>query len=80
MVKLALVLAAIYAAVAIAAFIAQRKLMYFPDPERVPPSNFGLAGVEGVRAEEVLDPCTDLLDAAHAHRLRQPGGRGTGRA
>jgi uncharacterized protein len=51
MVKLALVLAAIYAAVAIAAFIAQRKLMYFPDPERVPPSNFGLAGVE----ERMLD-------------------------
>jgi fermentation-respiration switch protein FrsA (DUF1100 family) len=46
MVKLALVLAAIYAAVAIAAFIAQRRLMYFPDPARVPPSNFGLAGVE----------------------------------
>jgi fermentation-respiration switch protein FrsA (DUF1100 family) len=51
MVKLVLVLAAIYAAVAVAAFIAQRKLMYFPDPERVPPSNFGLAGVE----ERVLD-------------------------
>jgi len=51
MVKLALVLAGIYAAVAIAAFIAQRKLMYFPDPERVPPSNFGLAGVE----ERMLD-------------------------
>jgi len=51
MVKLALVLGAIYAAVAVAAFIAQRKLMYFPDPERVPPGNFGLVGVE----ERMLD-------------------------
>lgn len=49
--KLTLVLAAVYAAVAIAAFIAQRKLMYFPDGARVPPSNYGLIGVE----ERVLD-------------------------
>jgi hypothetical protein len=46
MVKLALVLAAVYGLVAIAAFVAQRKLMYFPDPTRVAPSSFALAGVE----------------------------------
>jgi fermentation-respiration switch protein FrsA (DUF1100 family) len=51
MVKLALALASVYAAVAVAAFIAQRKLMYFPDSARVPPSNYGLIGVE----ERVLD-------------------------
>jgi fermentation-respiration switch protein FrsA (DUF1100 family) len=51
MMKLALVLAAVYGAVAIAAFVAQRKLMYFPDGARIPPSNYGLAGV----AERVLD-------------------------
>ena len=48
---LALVLVAVYAAVAIAAFIFQRRLMYFPDVTRVPPSNYGLIGVE----ERVLD-------------------------
>jgi len=49
--KLAFVLASVYAAVAIAAFIAQRRLMYLPDRARVPPSNYGLVGVE----ERVLD-------------------------
>jgi len=51
MMKLAVALASIYAAVAVAAFIAQRKLMYFPDRTRVPPSNYGLLGV----VERVLD-------------------------
>lgn len=51
MMKLVLVLAGTYMFVAVAAFIAQRKLMYFPDPTRVPPSNFALTGVE----ERVLD-------------------------
>ncbi len=46
MVKLALVLASAYAFVAVAAFIAQRKLMYFPDRTRVSPASFALAGVE----------------------------------
>jgi fermentation-respiration switch protein FrsA (DUF1100 family) len=46
MVKLALVLASVYAFVAVAAFIAQRKLMYFPDRARVSPASFALAGVE----------------------------------
>jgi fermentation-respiration switch protein FrsA (DUF1100 family) len=46
MVKLALVLASVYAFVAVAAFIAQRKLMYFPDRTRVSPASFALAGVE----------------------------------
>ena len=45
-VKLAAVLAAIYVVVAVAAFVMQRRLMYFPDPERVAPSVFALAGVE----------------------------------
>ena len=44
--KLALALVAVYGIVAVAAFIAQRKLMYFPDRTRVPPSSFTLAGVE----------------------------------
>jgi hypothetical protein len=44
--KLALVLVAVYGIVAVAAFIAQRKLMYFPDSTRVPPSSFALTGVE----------------------------------
>jgi fermentation-respiration switch protein FrsA (DUF1100 family) len=44
--KLALVVAAVYGAVAVAAFIAQRRLMYFPDPTRVAPASFALAGVE----------------------------------
>ncbi len=46
MMKLVLVLAAVYAFAAVAAFIAQRKLMYFPDSMRVAPSSFALAGVE----------------------------------
>jgi len=46
MVKLALFLAAVYGLIAIAAFVAQRKLMYFPDSTRVAPSNFALTGVE----------------------------------
>lgn len=45
-VKLAAVLAAIYLVVAVAAFVLQRRLMYFPDPLRVEPSVFALAGVE----------------------------------
>ena len=35
-------LATLYAVVAVAAFIFQRRLMYFPDPERVPPASFAL--------------------------------------
>lgn len=46
MTKLVLALASIYALCAVAAFIGQRRLMYFPDARRTPPSNFGLAGVE----------------------------------
>jgi fermentation-respiration switch protein FrsA (DUF1100 family) len=46
LVKLLLALASAYAVLAVAAFIAQRKLMYFPDPERVPPASFALTGVE----------------------------------
>jgi fermentation-respiration switch protein FrsA (DUF1100 family) len=45
-VKLVLVLAAAYLVVGIAALIAQRKLMYFPDSARVLPSSFALTGVE----------------------------------
>jgi uncharacterized protein len=44
--KLVLVVAAAYALVAVAAFIAQRKLMYFPDRARVAPASFALSGVE----------------------------------
>ena len=45
-IKLVLGAAAIYAAVALAAYLGQRRLMYFPDTERVPPAAAGLAGVE----------------------------------
>jgi hypothetical protein len=51
MVKLALFLASVYAFIAVAAFIAQRKLMYFPDGTRVSPASFALPGVE----ERVLE-------------------------
>jgi len=44
-VKLAFVVAALYGIVAVAAFFAQRKLMYFPDRARVPPSSFALGDV-----------------------------------
>jgi len=46
LVKLMLVLASAYLIVGVTALVAQRKLMYFPDPTRVPPSNFALAGVD----------------------------------
>jgi len=45
-VKLAVVLATIYFVIAAAAFVMQRRLMYFPDPVRVAPSAFALVGVE----------------------------------
>jgi hypothetical protein len=44
-IKLALGLVAVYAAVALAAYLGQRKLMYFPDTERTEPAEEGLAGV-----------------------------------
>jgi hypothetical protein len=37
--------------IAVAAFVLQRRLMYFPDPERVSPKSFNLAGV----TERVID-------------------------
>lgn len=46
MVKIALFLAIAYGVIAVAAFIAQRKLMYFPDRERLSPESYGLVGVE----------------------------------
>jgi fermentation-respiration switch protein FrsA (DUF1100 family) len=46
MLKLALVIGVLYLVLAIAAFIAQRKLMYFPDASRVSPASFALPGVE----------------------------------
>jgi fermentation-respiration switch protein FrsA (DUF1100 family) len=52
MVKIVLGLAAAYLVVGIAVLIAQRRLMYFPDSTRVPPSSFALPGVE----EVVLTP------------------------
>jgi fermentation-respiration switch protein FrsA (DUF1100 family) len=56
-VKLAVFLAAIYIVVAAAAFVMQRRLMYFPDPARVAPSVFALAGVEE-RELETADGAT----------------------
>lgn len=45
-VKLLLGAAAAYALVGLAAYLGQRKLMYFPDRERTQPAEVGLAGVE----------------------------------
>lgn len=50
-VKLAYGLFALYAVVAVAAFVLQRRLMYFPDPERVAPASFNLQGVK----ERIID-------------------------
>jgi fermentation-respiration switch protein FrsA (DUF1100 family) len=45
-IKLVLGAAVIYAAIALAAYLGQRRLMYFPDTVRVPPAEAGLASVE----------------------------------
>ena len=50
-IKLALGVVAVYAAVGLAAYLGQRKLMYFPDTERTSPAEVGLTGV----AERVID-------------------------
>jgi hypothetical protein len=50
-IKVAYWLFAVYAVVAVAAFVLQRRLMYFPDPERVSPASFNLPGV----TERVID-------------------------
>jgi fermentation-respiration switch protein FrsA (DUF1100 family) len=44
--KLVFGLATLYAVVALAAFFFQRRLTYFPDPQRIAPSSFNLPGVE----------------------------------
>jgi fermentation-respiration switch protein FrsA (DUF1100 family) len=44
-IKLALGLIAVYAAVGLAAYLGQRKLMYFPDTEHTEPAEVGLTGV-----------------------------------
>jgi fermentation-respiration switch protein FrsA (DUF1100 family) len=46
LVKLAFGLAALYAVVALSAFLFQRRLTYFPDPQRTSPASFNLVGVE----------------------------------
>jgi fermentation-respiration switch protein FrsA (DUF1100 family) len=71
MIKIAIAVALFYAFIAVAAFIAQRKLMYFPDPERVPPSNFALAGVE---ERSLATPDGETLIAWYG---RAPKGRPT---
>lgn len=69
--KLLLVVGSLYAFVAVAAFIAQRKLMYFPDPARVAPSAFALPGAE----ERLLEtPDGETLVAWYAPA---PAGRPT---
>jgi uncharacterized protein len=45
-IKLALGAVAVYAAIALVAYLGQRKLMYFPDRQRTLPAEVGLAGVE----------------------------------
>ncbi|MFN3626057.1 MAG: alpha/beta hydrolase [Hyphomicrobium sp.] len=49
--KLAMGLFAFYAVIAVAAFVLQRRLMYFPDPDRVSPASFNLPGVK----ERIID-------------------------
>lgn len=44
--KLSTGLFLVYAIIAVAAFILQRRLMYLPDPDRVSPAAFNLAGVK----------------------------------
>jgi fermentation-respiration switch protein FrsA (DUF1100 family) len=44
-IKLALGVAAAYALVCVAAYLGQRKLMYFPDLDRIQPAEVGLVGV-----------------------------------
>jgi len=44
--KLAFGLAALYAVVALSAFFFQRRLTYFPDPQRTAPASFNLPRVE----------------------------------
>jgi fermentation-respiration switch protein FrsA (DUF1100 family) len=50
-IKLALGVAAVYGAIALVAYLGQRKLMYFPDRVHTLPTEVGLAGV----AERVLE-------------------------
>jgi uncharacterized protein len=50
-IKLALGAGAVYAALAVAAYLGQRRLMYFPDRARTLPAEVGLAGV----TERVLE-------------------------
>jgi pimeloyl-ACP methyl ester carboxylesterase len=50
-IKLVTGLFAVYAVIAVAAFILQRRLMYYPDPERISPAAFNLPGV----TERVID-------------------------
>jgi fermentation-respiration switch protein FrsA (DUF1100 family) len=50
-IKLALALVAVYAAVALAAYLGQRRLMYFPDTAHTEPAEVGLRGV----TERVID-------------------------
>jgi hypothetical protein len=46
LIKLAAGFAALYLLVVLAAYLGQRRLLYFPDPRRTPPAAIGLAGVE----------------------------------
>jgi uncharacterized protein len=45
LIKFLLIIAALYLAVAAAMFAAQRRLLYFPDPEHVTPAAAGLNGI-----------------------------------
>ena len=44
--KIAVAICVVYALIVALGYFAQRKLMYFPMPERVAPSEVGLSGVE----------------------------------
>jgi fermentation-respiration switch protein FrsA (DUF1100 family) len=68
MIKFLLLLGLVYLIVALAAFIAQRKLMYFPDPQRVAPT------VNGVEERLLKTPDGETLLAWYA---RAPAGRPT---
>lgn len=44
--KLAIAVVCVYGLIGLAAYLGQRRLMYFPDRARTPPAEAGLLGVE----------------------------------
>lgn len=66
--KIVLIAAAAYTCLVLAAWLGQRRLMYFPDPSRISPAAAGLAGVE----EHLLD-VSDGVKLVTWQAAAQPG-------